>query len=100
MEVPVQDLQETVLALHQNYPNPFRGSTTLKYSIPKRSYVSIKVYDKYGRFVSTLVGKTQNMGDYECEWNDTYKNRQAKKGIYYAVLWSRGKAKTIKMLKN
>ena len=95
-----EEIEETVLALHPNYPNPFKESTTLKYSIPKQSYVSLKVYDKYGRFVSKLIGKTQNEGDYECSWNGkTYRNKRAIKGLYYAVLWHQGKAKTIKMLK-
>jgi hypothetical protein len=95
-----EDTEETVLALQPNYPNPFRGSTTLKYSIPNRSYVSIKVYDKHGRFVSTLVGKTQNEGEYEINWNGrNYKNKPVRKGLYFATLWSKGKAKTIKMYK-
>ena len=99
-EAPEEDVDEIVLTLQPNYPNPFRGTTNMKYSIPERSYVSIKVYDKNGRFVSTLVGKTQNSGEYECSWNGkTYRNRSAKGGYYYAVLWSRGKAKTIKMYK-
>lgn len=95
-----EEVEEKVLALYQNYPNPFRSSTTIKYTIPKRAYVSIKVYDRRGRFVKTLVSKTQNGGDYEVVWNGkTYKNREAKKGYYYTVLWSKGKAKTIKMYK-
>jgi len=95
-----EDIEETVLALLPNYPNPFSSSTTLKYSIPERSYVSIKVYDKHGRFVSTLVGKTQNEGEYKIDWNArNYKNKPVRKGLYYATLWSRGKAKTIKMYK-
>ena len=95
-----EDTEKTVLALQPNYPNPFRGSTTLKYSIPNRSYVSIKVYDKHGRFVSTLVAKTQNEGEYETNWNGrNHKNKQVRKGLYFATLWSKGKAKTVKMYK-
>lgn len=95
-----EEVEAKVLTLYQNFPNPFRSSTTIKYTIPKRAYVSIKVYDRRGRFVKTLVAKTQNGGDYEVIWNGkTYKNRSAKKGYYYAVLWSGGKAKTIKMYK-
>ena len=34
--------------LSQNYPNPFNPSTKINYSIPKRSYVSLKVFDASG----------------------------------------------------
>jgi len=96
-----EDIEETVLALLPNYPNPFSSSTTLKYSIPERSYVSINIYDRQGRFVSRLVGKKQNEGEYKVVWNArNYKNKPVRKGFYYATLWSKGKAKTIKLYKN
>ena len=95
-----EDVEELALTLFPNYPNPFTGSTTLKYYLPERSYVSIKIYDKHGRFVSTLVGKTQNEGEYETTWNGkTHKNKPARTGLYFATLWSGNKAKTIKLYK-
>ena len=100
-EIEEEIEKERVLALYANYPNPFTSSTTLKYSIPNRSYVSINIYDRHGRFVSRLVGKTQNEGAYEINWDArNYKNKPVRNGLYYATLWSRGKAKTIKLYKN
>ena len=56
-------------ALVQNFPNPFNPSTTLKYEIPKESYVTLKVYDILGREVATLVNKQQKAGYYEVQFS-------------------------------
>jgi len=58
----------TEYMLFQNYPNPFNPSTTINYSIPKQSNVTIKVFDLLGSEVSTLVNKEQPQGNYEVEF--------------------------------
>ena len=55
--------------LRQNYPNPFNPSTTIKYSIPKQSNVTLKVFDVLGSEVATLVNKEQPQGNYEVEFD-------------------------------
>jgi hypothetical protein len=96
-----EEVKETVLALLPNYPNPFNESTIIRYSIPKRSYVSLNIYDRHGRFVYRLVAKTQNEGAYEINWDAIdYKNKPVNKGLYFATLWTRDQAKTIKLYKN
>jgi len=66
-------------ALHQNYPNPFNPATTIEYTIPKRSFVSIKVYDLLGREVSTLVNENKPQGTYSSEFN----GMNLSSGCYY-----------------
>jgi sugar lactone lactonase YvrE len=48
--------------LFQNYPNPFNPTTTLEFAIPKENYVTIKVYDALGRYVTTLLSKKLSSG--------------------------------------
>ncbi len=51
-------------ALMQNYPNPFNPTTTIKFSIKKTGFVSLRVYDMLGREVSKLVNQTLTLGNY------------------------------------
>jgi hypothetical protein len=55
--------------LSQNYPNPFNPTTNIKYSIPKESLVSLKVFDILGREVANLVDLKQTAGSYEINFN-------------------------------
>ncbi|MFZ2323036.1 MAG: T9SS type A sorting domain-containing protein, partial [Ignavibacteriaceae bacterium] len=55
--------------LSQNYPNPFNPSTIINYSLPKSSFVTIKIYDMLGREVKTLINSEQNSGTHNIQWN-------------------------------
>jgi Secretion system C-terminal sorting domain len=56
-------------SLSQNYPNPFNPATTIKYSIPNSSKVTLKVYDILGKEVASLVNETKNTGNYEVSFD-------------------------------
>jgi hypothetical protein len=57
--------------LDQNYPNPFNPSTTISFSLPSRSLVSLKIFDIMGRDVSTIVSEEMPAGTYQRQWNAT-----------------------------
>jgi hypothetical protein len=58
-----------VYALHQNYPNPFAFSTQVRFDLPERSNVTVRVYDIRGRLVSSLIDGEREAGSYQAEWN-------------------------------
>lgn len=70
-------------SLDQNYPNPFNPTTTIRYRIPERAAVKLRIYDMLGREVKTLVNAEQNPGQYEAIWNgeNNYGTKVAS-GIY------------------
>ena len=74
--------------LEQNYPNPFNPETSIRYGIPSKSSVSIKIYDIMGREIAVVVdNETKSKGWYTAVWNGRDKlGRPAASGIYFCRL--------------
>lgn len=48
--------------LQQNYPNPFRSETIIRYSLAKASKVNLSLFDINGRLVKVLVNGSKEAG--------------------------------------
>lgn len=59
------------VSLDQNYPNPFNPSTLIRYSIPNRQFVSLRVYDLTGKVIAVLVDGVQEGGQHSVGFNTT-----------------------------
>ena len=68
--------------LEQNYPNPFNPNTKIVYSIPKTSFVTIKVYDMLGKEITTLINEEKPAGTYEIEFIGS----SISSGVYFYTL--------------
>jgi photosystem II stability/assembly factor-like uncharacterized protein len=55
--------------LEQNYPNPFNPSTTIRFSLPSRTNVDLKVFNTIGQAVETIVQSELNSGTHQYVWN-------------------------------
>jgi hypothetical protein len=93
------DVRETInspvdFSLEQNYPNPFNPSTTIKYSIPRSSRVTIRVFDVLGNEIQTLVNEEKSAGTYELDWNAA----NLTSGVYYYQMIAGNHISTRKMI--
>ena len=55
--------------LDQNYPNPFNPVTSISFSLPSKSFVTLKVLDALGREVTVLLSEDLSPGTYSQQWN-------------------------------
>jgi len=58
-------------ALNQNYPNPFNPSTTITFTIPLKTYVSLKVTDSLGKEITELAGREYSAGTHSVTFDAT-----------------------------
>lgn len=71
--------------LRQNFPNPFNPTTTIEFSIPQSTVVTLKIYNILGEEITTLVSEKLAAGNYKYEW-DAF---NLSSGIYYYQIEAR-----------
>ncbi len=81
-------------SLLQNYPNPFNPDTKIKFSIPVKGNVKLKIYDVLGKEVAELVNTKLSGGTYEYSWNASGNPS----GVYFYRLEAEGYSEVKKML--
>jgi len=58
--------------LSQNYPNPFNPETNILFDIPKKTFVTLKVYDILGKEVAELLNENMNPGYYNVDFDASH----------------------------
>ena len=85
--------------LFRNYPNPFNARTTITFEIAQKSRISLTIYNIAGQKVRSLLDKGCNPGSHSLVWdgkNDL--GQELPSGLYFGILQSSKKKKTIKMI--
>jgi VWFA-related protein len=73
----------TEFHLWQNYPNPFNPATKIRYDLPEKSRIVVRVFDVAGRVVRTLKNEMTKAGSYEANWDGRDdKGLEAASGVY------------------
>jgi hypothetical protein len=74
--------------LGQNYPNPFKEKTIIKYCIAYNTRVKLTVYNSEGEEIEKLVDEEKKPGTYEVEFSTCHSrdSRNLPEGIYVYCL--------------
>lgn len=80
--------------LYQNYPNPFNSTCAIKYSIPKSSQVTLKIFNVLGSEIETLLDDEKPVGTYELNWNAV----NLSSGVYFYRIQAGSFVQTRKMI--
>jgi Domain of unknown function (DUF362)/Secretion system C-terminal sorting domain len=84
----------SVFTLRQNYPNPFNPSTTIAFTLPLRSFVTLKIFDMSGREVAILASEELLVGDHIRQWNA----QGFSSGVYYYRIQAGSYTETKKLI--
>jgi hypothetical protein len=84
---------QSLVALEQNYPNPFQNSTSIRYTLPEDGPVSLTIYNSAGNEVANLVNVDQTAGTHVVEFGA----ERLPPGIYFCRLLSGNNTSAIKL---
>jgi photosystem II stability/assembly factor-like uncharacterized protein len=90
--------------LAQNQPNPFAGTTTIRYSLATRAAVTLEVFNLQGQRVATLARGEQGPGVHSVTFGAGSRDASGARlgrvgaGVYFYRLVANGQARTRKML--
>ena len=80
--------------LSHAYPNPFNNSTSINFSIPTESHVSVKIYNLLGKEVASLVNETLDGGYHHLVWDA----HNIASGIYFIQMSANNFVQTEKVI--
>lgn len=91
--------------LAQNYPNPIsvralgNASTAIRFDLPLRGIVTVKVYDVIGREITQLMHEAREAGEHVVHWDAADREgNPVRPGIYFYTVRANDFAATRKMI--
>jgi hypothetical protein len=59
----------SALKLYQNYPNPFNAATIIRFVLPEKEFVSLRIYNQLGQQFAELVSAELTVGTHRYIWD-------------------------------
>jgi hypothetical protein len=84
----------TDFKLEQNYPNPFNPSTQISFSILQPCFTQLKIYDVFGKEITTLVNGFLEEGTHSYQFD----GKNLASGVYFYTLKAGNYTATKKMI--
>jgi hypothetical protein len=86
-------------ALHQNFPNPFNPTTTIRFAVPERGFVTLEIFDPAGALVARLLAEERPAGEHAVTWNGlNTRGEKAGTGMYFYRLTALGQTVSRKLV--
>jgi aldose sugar dehydrogenase len=86
-------VQEGGFDLKQNFPNPFNPATNIVYTLPRRTYIRLAVFNLLGQEVALIHEGMQEAGVHEV----AFRNQDLPSGIYFYRIQSADFVETRKL---
>jgi hypothetical protein len=77
------------------YPNPFSGSTSIEFSLPRSAHVEITVYDILGRRIETILSERRGPGRHTMP----FRPQHLSPGLYFYILRTGTATQTGKLIR-
>ena len=90
---PAKTLMPLTYLLGQNYPNPCRAATTIRFALPVNNHVRISIYSLSGRLLETVINGKVRAGIHEVKWD----TRKYSAGVYFYRIQTGGFVATKKL---
>lgn len=75
-----------IYKLRQNYPNPFNPNTKIRFSVAKKSFIKLRIFDVLGRTIEELIQKELIPSEYEISFDGSGYTS----GVYFYQLTADG----------
>jgi hypothetical protein len=90
----MDDLLPTEYFLSQNFPDPFKEKSTIKYCLPEEIRIKLVILNIKGKTVKTLLDEVKEPGTYKIEINA----KRIREGLYFYQLTAGNVVITKRML--
>lgn len=78
-----------------NYPNPFTGNTSIRYTLQRAAQVQLQIFDVFGKKIAEPLNTTREAGNHTF----TYDASELPVGLYIGRLSSGGQTQSVRMVK-